>query len=440
MQSKTNVVPILKSIVSYAHTQFNTKVKTIRTDNALELCEGYAKEYYTQNGIEHQTSIRDTPQQNGVVERKHRHLLETARALCFQANLPMKFWGECVLTATYMINRFPLSSLKNKTPFETFHKKKPEYHHLRSFGCLCFVSTLKKDRNKFSPRAKPCVFMGYPYGQKGYKVLDIESGELFTSRDITFHETVFPFHKQNNTPKASVFPDFTDYDTPEHSSTHTLNTPNTTTPEPTAHTEHLSTSPNQFTFTPQETNDVATSHPNLVPENVLRRSSRPHKVPTYLQDYETTTTNNHWCNIVQYSKFPSSFHAFVSCLAAHHEPMYYHEADAHPQWTAAMQHELTALINNDTWDLVDLPKGKKAIGSRWVYKLKYKNDGTIDRHKARLVARGFSRIPGIDFDEKFSPVVKMTTIRCLIAIAAARRWDLHQLDVNNMATYMRKFT
>lgn len=91
MQSKTNAVSIIKSILAYAQTHFNSKVKIIRTDNALELCEGYAKEFYQAHGIEHQTSIRDTPQQNGVVERKHRHLLETARALQFQSNLPIKF-------------------------------------------------------------------------------------------------------------------------------------------------------------------------------------------------------------------------------------------------------------------------------------------------------------------------------------------------------------
>ena len=206
MQSKTNVVPIIKSLVSYAENQFNAKVKTIRTDNALELCEGVAKDFYTQKGIVHQTSIRDTPQQNEIVERKHRHLLETARALFFQANLPIQYWDECILTATYLINRFPLTSLKNKTPFEVFHINKPNYNHLRSFGCLCFVSTLKKDRNKFSPRAKPCVFMGYPYGQKGYKVMDLDSGEIFTSRDITFHENIFPFQTHSTAPPEKPNP------------------------------------------------------------------------------------------------------------------------------------------------------------------------------------------------------------------------------------------
>jgi len=86
--------------------------------------------------MERQSSCIDTPQQNGVVERTHRHLLEVARALRFQAHLPIKFWGECVLTAAYLINRLPVSSFQNKVPYKKLLGKVPQYEHLRTFGCL----------------------------------------------------------------------------------------------------------------------------------------------------------------------------------------------------------------------------------------------------------------------------------------------------------------
>jgi hypothetical protein len=96
-----------------------------------------------------------------------------------------------------------------------------------------------------------------------------------------------------------------------------------------------------------------------------------------------------------------------------------------------MQKEISALEENHTWVVTDLPPHKHPIGCKWVYKIKYKADGTIERYKARLVAKGYTQCEGLDYHETFSPVAKMTTVRCLLVIVAAKNWVLHQLDVNN---------
>ncbi|XP_074314573.1 uncharacterized protein LOC141649792 [Silene latifolia] len=153
---------------------------------------------YQQHGIVHQRSIVGRPQQNGRVERKHRHLIETARALRVHANLPIKFWGDSVLTATYLINKMPTAILHWKTPFEVLFKRKPTYDELRVFGCQCFAPIAKSvtGKDKFAVKARKCLFIGYPYGQKGYTLYDMQQHTTFTARDVIFQEDIFPFKQQ----------------------------------------------------------------------------------------------------------------------------------------------------------------------------------------------------------------------------------------------------
>ncbi|GAA0184935.1 hypothetical protein LIER_32223 [Lithospermum erythrorhizon] len=135
------------------------------------------------------------PQQNGRVERKHRHIHNVARALMFQGDLPLRFWGKCILGAMHLINRTPSGVLHNKTPIEVLTGKVPAFDHLRIFGSLCFAHDQRSKGNKFAPRSRKCIFLGYPSHQKGWKLYDIDSRKFFVSRDVQFHESEFPFAK-----------------------------------------------------------------------------------------------------------------------------------------------------------------------------------------------------------------------------------------------------
>jgi histone deacetylase 1/2 len=113
------------------------------------------------------------------------------------------------------------------------------------------------------------------------------------------------------------------------------------------------------------------------------------------------------------------------------EPHSVDEALQDPKWVTAMNSEHKALMHNKTWHLVPPPKGKNIIDCKWVYKVKRKADGTIDRYKAQLVAKGFKQRYGIDYEDTFSPVVKATTIRLILSIVVSKDWSLRQLDVHN---------
>lgn len=108
-------------------------------------------------------------------------------------HLPSKFWGDCILTAVYLINRIPTPNLQSRSPFELLFSIKPSYKHLCVFGCLCSVFTLTHNRSKFRLRARPCVFLRNSYNTKVYKLDDLNSHTTFISRDVIFHEKLFPF-------------------------------------------------------------------------------------------------------------------------------------------------------------------------------------------------------------------------------------------------------
>lgn len=117
------------------------------------------------------------------------------------------------------------------------------------------------------------------------------------------------------------------------------------------------------------------------------------------------------------------------------EPTCYVEAIKDPNWVTAMNNEMEALYRNGTWVVTELPPGRKPTGCKWIYKIKYKSSREIERYKARLVAKGYSQREGLDYEETFSPVVKMVTVRCVIALSVQNDWPLYQLDVNNAFLY-----
>ncbi|WZZ65969.1 hypothetical protein YC2023_077339 [Brassica napus] len=187
--SKDRVLDAFKNFQTHICNHFNAKMKILRSDNGGEYTSHAFKQYLAQHGITHQTSCPYTPQQNGVAERKNRHLMEVARSMMFHTNVPKKFWSDAVMSATYLINRTPTKVLNDMSPFEVLNKTKPSLDHLRVFGCLCFVMIPGELRNKLDAKSSKAMFIGYSPTQKGYKCYDPESRRVLVSRDVKFAES-----------------------------------------------------------------------------------------------------------------------------------------------------------------------------------------------------------------------------------------------------------
>lgn len=208
MKEKSEIQSIITRFCKLIHTQFRMSIKSVCSNNDGEFLG--LKDFFHANGIEHQTNIPYTPQKNCRVEGKHRHILNVAQALLFQSNLPITFWGDCVLTIRHLINRTSSTILKRKTPFALLYGTPPDYTLLCTFGCLCYTHNV--DSNKLKPHSRKCIFIGYPHGECGWHAYDLESREFSASKDMVFHECIFPsssktsaaemhFHERQNSPQ-----------------------------------------------------------------------------------------------------------------------------------------------------------------------------------------------------------------------------------------------
>ena len=190
MKNKSETRNHLANFIIFIETQFNKKLTCIRSDNGPEFL---MTSFHLSRGIIRHRPCVETPQQNGIVERKHQHILNVAHAISFQSHLPHNLWHLSIQQAIHIINRLPTPLLNNLTPYQMLHSTPPSLIHLRVFGCLSYSSTLHNHRTKFEPRVRKSIFLGYREGTKGYLLYDPMTHEFYVSKNVVFHGNVFPF-------------------------------------------------------------------------------------------------------------------------------------------------------------------------------------------------------------------------------------------------------
>lgn len=371
LRYKSEVEIKLTEFVEFVKTKFDRKPKVIRSDRGGEYIGKDVENLLISQGIQIQLTAGYSPQQNGVAERKNRTLVEMARCMLIEAKLPKTFWGEAITTANYIQNRV-ITRATNSTPFELWNQVKPNMTDVHIFGSKCFVHVPKVKRNKLEDTGIEMIFLGYDGNSKAFRCYNSATKKVVISRDVKFTNQ-----------KASNIKRIDESNSVDGS----------------------------------QVQEEVPSNP-IIPthgENLIRTSQRITKgIPP--------------------RRFVDEIFVTVQIV----EPSSYKEAISSEQkafWLEAMRDEMDSMRNNETWELCDLPDDRKAIGCKWVYKIKRSCNGSVKRYKARLVAQGFSQQYGVDYDEVFAPVVRQTTFRTLLSIAAKHNMSVNHYDVKTAFLY-----
>lgn len=363
LHTKYQALPTFVKFKTLIENQLNTRIKCLQSDNGGEFLAFHS--YLTAHGIPHRFSCPKTPKQNERAERKIRHLVETGLSLLAHASLPLKSWHYDFQTAVFLINRMSTRVLHLQSPFQVLFRQIPNYSQFKVFLCLCYPYIPPYNQHKLSYRSVNACFLAIVQTTKViYICLDHTSNRMYITRHVVFHESIFPFRSSTEPSQSTKSPSSTPAFLPTQLSCSNIQAP-------------ISKAAFPSSIVPAPSPTTSTSIPELVPmliaDTTLANSSG---CPPPLNNHPMVTRAK---NGISKKK------ALLTQRPA--EPCSYSQAAKDPNWYLAMEHEFHALKKNNTWCLVPVPSHGHVISCKWVYKLKYKPDGSMDRYKARLVAR-----------------------------------------------------
>lgn len=397
LKSKDEAFEKFKEFKEYVENQKGERIKVFRTDQGTEFDGKFFQEYYKNQGILHQQTNAYTPQQNGMSERMNRTIVEKARCLLYDAELEKKIWAEAVATAVYLRNRSVVSGLK-KTPYEMWFNKRPDVSGIRIFGSKTMTLVPKEKRQKWDKKSEKMFLVGYSDNIKGYRLYDPIRQKIIISRDVVIEESI---RKPRNI----------EYELQEVSDSvgAEVSQPDNSTDESFSDAESIISSSDE---------DFITELPTE--ECVEVRKSQRIKKPMQFEDYVTY--------VCIQEENPND----DAMITSYDDPITVKEAMASYDaklWKEAMCEEIQCFEDNEAWELVDnLPDSSTVVPCKWVFKRKTSENGDV-KHRARLVAKGCVQKAGVDYSDVFSPVVRHSTLRLLIALAVKLNLKITHLDV-----------
>ncbi|GKB24189.1 retrovirus-related pol polyprotein from transposon TNT 1-94, partial [Tanacetum coccineum] len=423
-------------------------LRYIRTDNGIEFVNQVLTKYYESVDIFHQKLVPRTPQQNGVVERRKRTLVEAARTMLIFSKALMFLWAEAIASACYTQNRSLIHTRHNKIPYELVHDKKPNLTFLRVFGALCYPTNDSEDLGKLQSTADIGFFVGYAPSRKGYRIYNKRTRRIMETIHVQFDElSELMAHVQLKPPRverpvspapavpvpvnSAGTPSSTTIDqdapSPSHSpSSSALQSPSSQQGVAAGSTiiEDNPFAPvdndpfvNVFALEPSSeassSGDVSSAESTHVtqPHHHLRKWSKDYPLDNVIGNpsrpvstRKQLATDALWC--------------LYNSVLSKVKPKNFKSAITEDCWFQAMQDEIHEFDRLQVWELVPRPDCVMIIALKWIYKVKLDEYGDVLKNKARLVAKGYRQEEGIDFEESFAPVARIEAIRIFIANAA----------------------
>jgi hypothetical protein len=452
LKSKDQASDAFAKFKAEAENSLGYKIKCVRSDRGGEFLAAAFREIYEKAGIRRQLTAPYSPQQNGIVERRNRTVMEMARSVMKSMKIPGIFWGEAVRHSVHLLNRLPTKPMGNRTPFEAWNGRKPQLGHLRVFGCKAHVRPAKPNLKKLDDRSVPMVYFGVEEGSKAHRLYDPQSKKIVVSRDVVFEENV----SWDWTAEVGENSEFVVIETEEEAIPQYMGTGH-------GGINHADPIQENSGGVPEGVLDSGGASGSFQGAddggNQFQQGGEVLSDTVHSQTTEGEDSVNVEVNPVQVVdddnmdvdhddgpvRFRSIYEVYEEAeevelvsdaeieinalMAIMEEPTCYQEAAGSNDWRGAMDSEIQSINKNKTWSLVKLPTGQRPIGLKWVFKLKKNAEGQVVKHKARLVAKGYVQKHGIDYDEVFAPVARLDTVRLLLAMAANWGWEVHHLDV-----------
>ncbi|CAK1555486.1 unnamed protein product [Leptosia nina] len=401
LKAKSEVINYFKEFKSMAENSQNKKIKILRTDNGCEYSNNVFEYFLKKEGIVHQKTNPYTPEQNGLSERSNRTIVERARCLLFEADLKKEFWAEAANTAVYLKNRSVTSGIE-KTPYEMWTKRKPDLQHIRIFGSQVMVHIPKEKRTKWDKKSKLHILVGFSENVKGYRIYDPVKRNVTTSRDVVIMEKL--------------------------RTTETVTIPVVETTDSVG--ELLEESAVKTEFLHNQSSSSECDYSESLNNSFHKKKEESDKKEKEEEANNVPQTNEEPKK--QLRKRPERYgFANMSTTSIGDNELTYAEAISGPesqQWLQAMAEELQSFDDNQVWEIVDAPDSASVVQCKWVLKKKIDCDNKV-RHRARLVAKGFTQRAGVDYDETFSPVIRHSTLRLLFSLSVQLDMNVTHLDV-----------